>query len=328
MTQRYWTEDRIEVAKRYLRAAPTINAALDRMRKTPAFADVTLASLRHGFERHAQEGPGKFVGLGAPDEPMPPTVAERAAAPGEGHTIIVPDLHAPYHDRQAWDVCLAAIAEIKPHRVVTIGDTWDFYAVSSFDKDPSRAARLVDELGTVRPEMKRFRRTVADAELLVCQGNHEHRLDKYLAKRAGALHGLEGLSAREIMLRDLKGAKWVRYRSHEKIGHVLYTHDIGFSGIYAGRHSLVAAGTNIVFGHTHRGGVVIDGDHLGDRRFSLNVGWLGDLTQIDYMYEVKTRDWATGFGYIYTDAETGMVWPSFVPILAGRCRVAGRTVRA
>lgn len=240
------------------------------------------------------------------------------------HTVIVSDLHAPYQDLKAWAVCLAAIKALKPETIVVIGDFADCYSVSSFDRNPTRRQDLKWEIDQVRAELKKLCR-LADGRVAYCEGNHERRLERYLCSKAPELYGL--ISIRDLLLQGIRGVEWVPYREHVKIGKVLYTHDVGHAGVYAGRHTLSACGHNVVFGHTHRGGVVIDGDHTGDRRFSLNVGWLGDVEQVDYMHRIKTKDWTLGFGHIYTDSRTGLVWPSFVPVMGGGCYVAGKWVK-
>lgn len=312
MSPKFWTEARIADAKTVLTQHTTLSAAASAL-------GVSLPALEHGFARYAGGPPGQF--LGRPTTPAAP----RVDRPVNGHTVIISDLHAPFHDARAWDVCIAAITELAPDTIVIIGDAADFYAVSKFDKSPERASRLVDELAVFEKEMRRLRRASPNSRVVYCQGNHEFRLDRYITSSAPALHGL--VVPRELILRALPGAEWVKYRSAKRIGKVDYAHDLGFSGVYAGKHTLAANGANIVFGHTHRGGVVVEGDVQGDRRFSLNVGWLGDIAQIDYTYEVIARNWTLGFGHIFTDEETGLVWPSFVPVMRDRCYVAGRTVR-
>jgi predicted phosphodiesterase len=240
------------------------------------------------------------------------------------HTIVVPDCHVPYQDTKAWEVCLAAVKAVKPETIVIIGDFADCYSVSSFDKSPARGQDLRRELDQVRVQLKRLCR-LAEGRVVYLEGNHEFRLERYLCQKAPELYGL--ISIRDLLLDGISGVAWVPYRQHITIGKVMYTHDVGHAGVYAGRHTLAACGHNVVFGHTHRGGLVVDGDHTGDRRFSLNVGWLGDVREANYMHRIKTKDWTLGFGYVYTDSRSGLVWPSFVPVLGGGCYVAGKWVR-
>lgn len=258
-----------------------------------------------------------------------PTVLGRGTcdmrATGQGHVMVMPDLHAPFHDVRGTDLFLSAVEAVKPEWLVIIGDGPDCYAASSFDRSPLRAQRLVDELPLYQGLMKRLYQASPNSKFVYVQGNHEWRIDRLLTK-VPALHGL--ISTQELMLKELPGCEWVPYRAIKRIGKVLYTHDLERCGVHAGRDTLLAAGTNVVFGHIHCGGLNVDGDHTGDRRFSLSVGWLGDIKQADYTHDLnKMRRWTLGFGHVYECPETGMLWPSFVPILRDRCYVAGQMVR-
>lgn len=240
-------------------------------------------------------------------------------------TMVIPDMHFPYHDRAVWSCIKKVIRGEKPSTIVWIGDGFDFFAASSFSKNPLRRQSLRDEVREGQVEFDAVVRLGCD-RMIYCEGNHEHRLERYLCERAPELYGM--VSARGLVVRDWAGVEWVPYRKHVQVGKVLYSHDLGFAGVYAGRHTLQAAGTNIVFGHTHRGGTVFEGTHRGERRFSLNVGWGGGLDQVDYMHKVKTKDWQHGFGWLRTDDTSRLTWPQFVPIIRGRCEVGGRVYRA
>lgn len=240
-------------------------------------------------------------------------------------TIVVPDLHAPYHDHRVWSVILNSIKHAKPERVVIIGDFADCYAVSSFPKNPMRKQDLRYEIDLARKELHKLIR-IADCEVVYCEGNHEFRMERYLCQRAPELYGL--VSIKNLMLDGTRDVTWVPYRKHIKLGKVVYMHDCGHAGVYAGRHTLAAVGHNVVFGHTHRGGIVTDGTHDGDRHFSLNVGWAGNIKEADYMYQVKMKDWIHGFGLVQSDNATGLVWPSFVPVMRGKAVVLGKEITA
>ena len=238
-------------------------------------------------------------------------------------TIIVPDVHAPYHDKRVWNTILKTIETVKPERVVIIGDFADCYAVSNFPKNPMRKQDLRYEIDLARKELLRLVRA-ADCELIYCEGNHEFRMERYLCQRAPELYGL--VSIKDLMLAGTRDVTWVPYRKEIKIGKVIYMHDCGHAGVYAGRHTLAAVGHNVVFGHTHRGGIVTDGNTDGEKHFCLNVGWAGDPKEADYMYRVKMKDWIHGFGIVEVDNYTGLVWPSFVPVMRGRAIVNGREI--
>lgn len=354
----YWdSDDRIAQAISALRDSESVLDAVEKL----SF-DVTYNGLKHAFKSRGMESPSSYlrrpalptpaVGFSPESQPQNTVVpagkwascssfvqgpASRRELPPfldapkpqrdyerNGHTIIIPDVHVPFHDNGAWEVCLAAIERLKPETVVFIGDFLDCYAITFFDKSPDRHLSLKDELDEANPEIRRVR-DLAPGRLVFTQGNHEYRFDRYLRKHP-ELFGL--VSLRESLFRGVNDIEWVPYQEDITIGKVLYTHEVGHCGVNAARATLLSCGHNVVFGHTHRGAVVTDGDLTGDRRFALNVGWLGDLKQIDYMHRAKTKDWTHGFGHIFTDHDTGLVWPSFVPIMNGRACVSGLKIAA
>lgn len=236
-------------------------------------------------------------------------------------TLVVPDTHIPFHDAGAVDLIRTIIRVCQPNRVVFLGDWADNYACSRFIKDPAREYALKDELEISGIEL----RSIVDLcpDYYFCEGNHEIRFAKFIAERAPEL------AAVTPTIREMWGipeSQWIPYYRHITLGQVSYAHDIGHSGKGAVRQSLDAFAESFVFGHTHLGGVLYDGDVHGRRRFALNAGWLGDPTHIDYRHQAKCRGWARGFGWItesIPDASTrrrvytAACTSTFVPIVGG-----------
>lgn len=233
--------------------------------------------------------------------------------------LVLPDIHFPYHDKKAWALTRRVIAKCKPDRVIQIGDGADFYSVSSFPKDPSRKAKLKDEIDAVNAEYD----LLDHDNVVLLGGNHEYRLQRYLQDKAPALFGMVECS--KLLRVQERGWRWVPYMQHLIVGKVLFCHDLGHSGKNAALNTLGSAGHCVVFGHTHRGGVHYGGTVGGDSHFALNVGWLGDSAQVDYMHKAKTRDWQLGFGWINMDSK-GRAWAQFCPIVRGRVCVDGTWV--
>ena len=108
------------------------------------------------------------------------------------------------------------------------------------------------------------------------------------------------------------------------INNVAYTHDLGRSGVNSARQTLLDLGGNVVFGHTHRGAVVYQGEVKGSAHFALNVGWLGDVKAIDYLHRARAlRDWQLGFGTVIHDGPK-RAFARFHPIVGGRVEVDGQ----
>lgn len=235
-----------------------------------------------------------------------------------GKIIVVPDLHVPYHDRKNWDLLLQVIRREKPEKTIIIGDFADFYSVSSHSKDPRRKDRLEDEVAQVNDELDRI-----PGDVVFLEGNHEDRLRRYLQDKAPELFGI--CDVKRLFKLKERGWKHLPYRDYYRIGKVTFCHDVGRSGKYSAFQTLQDLATNVVFGHTHRGGVVYMGEAgpRGKPHFCLNVGWLGDVSKVDYMHRARAeRDWQQGFGLLHTDRDRAHA--QFIPIVGGRCNVNGR----
>lgn len=239
-------------------------------------------------------------------------------------TLVVPDMHFPYHDKVVWTVILQAITALQPQNIVIIGDALDAYPISFHPKTPARRATLRDELAIADVELI----TLADAcrgrRVIYCEGNHEHRLERYLIQNAPALYGLIDMPT--LLKIEERGWEWVPYQDWIRIGKIAYSHEVGACGKNAAQQTLAAFGNNIVFGHSHRGGLVYSGTVDGERHVALNVGWGGDADAVDYMHKARTREWQHGFGLVEQDA-TGAGWCQFVPVINGRCVAHGRVIR-
>jgi hypothetical protein len=189
-------------------------------------------------------------------------------------------------------------------------------------KDPLRTVSLKSELDEAATMMSWLRANCK--KFYFCLGNHELRLERYIAQKAPELAGTHPTISKSLGLSD---KQTVPYRKSLKLGVVSYTHDLGHAGSGALPATLNAFGHCIVFGHTHRAGVIYDGDVSGSRRFAMNVGWGGDIDSIDYMHVAKTKAWQLGLGMV-TQTHDGLAWANFVPFVSGRMVVDGKTYRA
>lgn len=235
--------------------------------------------------------------------------------------FIVPDTHVPFHDKKAWALCLKAIRHFKPDILVVLGDFADFFSVSSHSKSPARKNNLQWEVEQVKREIVRLENATPDyCRLIFIAGNHENRLERYLADKAPELYGL--IKIPELL--ELYEWEYVKYRDHIKIGKLYITHDTGVAGATAHEKARNDFGTNTIIGHTHRMSVSYRGAIKGAAHVGAMLGWLGDPNQTDYMVRVKAlRDWMHGFGIGYLLPD-GIVHVVPVPIIKGRCIIEGK----
>lgn len=234
--------------------------------------------------------------------------------------IVLPDAHVPYHDKKATNLAKNVCAEIEPDVIVFIGDWVDCYSVSQYPKDPGRVKRLKDELEEAAFELHKFR--VHCNEVFFTEGNHETRLSRFIAAKVPELYGL--ISVREHL--GLGPAEWIPYREIKRIGKCHFTHEVGYCGKNASQQSLDAFGGNLVFGHTHRAGVIYDGNMRNEHHFCMNVGWLGDAGKIDYAHKPRVKGWQHGVGLVVQD-DRGVSQAQFLPFVNKSCVVNNKVVK-
>jgi hypothetical protein len=160
--------------------------------------------------------------------------------------FIVPDVHAPFHDKRAVKTTLQAIPAFKPDRLVFLGDGPDCYEISDFAKDPARKLDFNGEMKLVNQLWDKFD-AVKPKESFYILGNHEDRLSRFIAKRAPELHGF--VSIEQIMRLRERGYEITKYGDELVMGRLRFSHEYGQTGPYCAKKSRESVGHNIVFGH-------------------------------------------------------------------------------
>lgn len=238
--------------------------------------------------------------------------------------LFIPDAHIPYHDKRAWRVLLRAARVFKPNKLVILGDFADFYCVSSHDKDPNRKNNLEWEVGEVNKKLNQLDELGADSKHFIA-GNHENRLERYLATKAPEIFNMVEIP--KLFKLKERGWDYTPYKDTKAIGKLNATHDVNTAGRNAVYRALDTFQHNVVTGHTHRLGYVVEGNAKGEAHVSASFGWLGDKEQADYMHKVKAnRDWALGFGTGY-QLDNGIVHVQPVALVNYGCMVEGQYVR-
>ena len=235
--------------------------------------------------------------------------------------LAVPDMHAPFHDEKVVRCLLKVAKECDVDEIVYIGDFCDFYSVSAHDKSPERRENLEEELRGCRKLIRRFDRTGVRRHTYL-GGNHEHRLARYIAKRAPELSESIAGMPQLLELGDCD-ANWryVPYGVPYIAGDCTFLHDCGKSGVSAARGSYAVHRGKLVIGHTHRAMFHSEGDG-----WCMNIGWGGAYEHIDYFPEWRARnEWQHAFGIV--DIHRGKAHPQLCLIdEKGKTTVDGRRI--
>jgi predicted phosphodiesterase len=235
--------------------------------------------------------------------------------------VFLGDWHVPYHDPTAVGLALDFVRWFRPTAVFILGDFVDCYAFSRFDKDPRRLLEAQDELDQGRAILARLAKAARGARLHYLDGNHEHRLPKYLCKHP------ELSSLKAVQLPSLLGLREMGYRHHGCHEHLTW------SGLRVEHGDLVrrASGATAkamlerrgvcgISGHTHRLGAYYRTDANGPKVW-LENGCLCD-TRPDYM--IGEPDWQQGFTVAYAAPGRRRFVAEQIPIIDGRLCYAGR----
>ena len=137
--------------------------------------------------------------------------------------LFLGDIHVPFHDILATNLVLEFIRIHKPETVYLIGDIVDFYTLSKYDKNPQRLLTLQDDIDQTVELLQAIREaTGPECRIYFRSGNHEYRLEKYLAAhpeisqlRAMRLSSLLEFRSLDIRERTVRHASRTR-RSRKK----------------------------------------------------------------------------------------------------------------
>lgn len=219
--------------------------------------------------------------------------------------MVLPDIHVPHQDKKALQLALDAMALYKPDIIVCLGDLLDCYHVSSFDKSPERGENLQEEIDQAREFLAKIDIAHPKARKILLEGNHEHRLQRYINRNAAALGCLRSLKM-DILL-DVKKYrwKWVPSSQFWTFGPITFTHG-EFATLNSAKKHLDTYQTNIVYGHTHRI------RHWSQRQLdgSQKESWeAGCLAELDPGYS-KHCNWVHGFLTIEVQGDNFWVTPN------------------
>jgi len=234
-------------------------------------------------------------------------------------SIFIGDMHVPFVDSESIAVLLKFMRSFKPNKVFIVGDLIDFYSISSFDKDPNRITSIQSDINIAVELLQSVRSAAKSADILYIEGNHEHRLQKYLWKHP-EISSLNALNIRNMLeLKDV-GIKYVDQYKTEVYHDFIVEHGslVRQQSAYTARVMLTKRGMSGISGHTHRMGA----HYLAN--MSGNYAWFenGCLCDLHPEYCIGKPDWMSGFSVGYFKGKRFSI--EQIPILDGIISYAGK----
>ena len=97
----------------------------------------------------------------------------------------------PFHDERALDVMLQALAIYRPHRLIIIGDFFDFPMLSRFQQEPEFAQTMQATIQEGYDLLRKIRKTAGAAcKIDFIPGNHETRMQRAITNNLPQLYNL------------------------------------------------------------------------------------------------------------------------------------------
>lgn len=235
------------------------------------------------------------------------------------YTLILPDIHRPFHNKFLWDKILDFIQWLGPQlkTLILSGDFLDLYTLGSYNADSLgllTAHATIDgkRIMDLDEEYKDGRKGIAELESVLPEGckkvylygNHEDRYFREINKGDKSKYGAALKSPTEALL--LKENGWEVYHSWQEDSYDI-TDDLEvihgiFCNIHTAKKHVDEFDNSIIFGHTHR--FQTFGSTGGKSGY--NIGWLGDQDHkvFRYMYKkARYKKWQNGFCLVGHDEE-------------------------
>lgn len=192
--------------------------------------------------------------------------------------LVMPDLHAPYHHKDALAFMRRVRDTFKPDLVVNLGDEADKHAMSFHDSDPNLHS-AGDELARTIPVMEELHSIFP--KMLLCDSNHGS-----MHYRKAKHHGIPVQylkDYRDILLpgTSSKGWKWAEnWRVSTPMGDVLFKHQPSGPILGDAAHNLC----NEVVGHHHGKFTIEYGASSARLYWGLYAGCLIDKDSLAFAY--------------------------------------------
>lgn len=215
--------------------------------------------------------------------------------PGYVPTVFIPDLHCPWWSEAGICELYLWLERLKPKRVITLGDSYDMFAFSSFPKSGLKYTPD-EELNVARSQLESMWKTIhkilPNAECHAILGNHSIRPMKSLIQ-SGMGH-LERFMDFKTLFEFDGVITHHDSRSPLVLENVSVIHGY-LSGM--GKHRTVF-NTHIVHGHTHSLNLT-QHNVAGKLLWEMSCGYLGDPAAKCFNYTaMKETGWRRGIGYL------------------------------
>ena len=222
----------------------------------------------------------------------------------QSKTLIISDLHLPYHNVEAIGLALDYGLKKNVNCVLINGDLIDFADISRHEKD-WRNRPTTEEIEYTRLFIEGLRETFPTQRIVFKYGNHDERWDKYIHENADRIADFAELELEYVLRCRELDIEVVKDKRPIKIGKltVLHGHELagGSGGVNPARATFLKTLDSVIVGHYNKTSQHTETTMNGD---VISVESQGCLCGMNPLY-MPINKWNLGFSYVEMDVKTG-----------------------
>lgn len=225
-------------------------------------------------------------------------------------TLIINDVHIPFHDSRALALVLDIFEDIGCDRLIINGDLLDFYGVNMHGpKSPLIENSLEDELIAGREFISQLRHRFKKQHIVYLFGNHESRLNRFILQHCKAFWNI--LTVEKYLYLDDNNIEWHPYNHKYRLEktNCYIQHSPPSYGVNGARTSLLKKlDQTYIYGCTHREQKAFVTAGSGQVHGAYFNGWLGSVNETKEHQEVFSyikghSDWQQCFSIVTVENE-------------------------
>lgn len=219
---------------------------------------------------------------------------------GPNRTLILSDIHIPFHDPEALELALEYGAKQNPTIILLNGDIVDHYALSRWEKNPA-FRKYPEEVAATTYFLSGLRNRFPDARIIYKHGNHEERYDQYMRMKAVDLLGIPSFNWENIYDLEKYRIELVSQKKPIRLGelNIIHGHEYVFNisnPVNPARGMYLRAKAHVLGGHFHQTSQHSEKSLEQNVMSSWSTGCLCDLHP-EYR---PLNPWNLGFAFVET----------------------------
>lgn len=233
------------------------------------------------------------------------------------------DVHVPHQNDEAVEIVRRVTERLQPDLVVCLGDLLDCGQFSSHP--PTHGMPDSDYLGDLRKANALLDRLQASCgRLVMVEGNHEYRLDRWAAATAEGRGAYSMLAPRSQLTKGRSNYTYVpygsvsgRYPHYALNSRVIAVHGWSYARHATKAHLQISQGKSVIHAHTHRADASIIQNIWSPGRI-IQARSAGCLCKPIPLYGTgRPVEWINAFILGYLGRRSDSLYT--IPILDGRC---------